>query len=84
MALVQNLISSSKYDIKCPYSMDPIGICIHNTANDASAKNEISYMKSNNNEVSFHVAVDDVESIQGLPFNRNAWAAGEYNCPLIQ
>ena len=77
MALVQSLISSSKYDIKCPYSMTPKGICIHNTANDASAKNEISYMKSNNNEVSFHIAVDDVEAIQGIPFNRNAWAAGD-------
>ena len=77
MALVQKLISSSKYDIKCPYAMDPIGICIHNTANDAPAKNEVSYMHSNNNEVSFHVAVDDKESIQALPFNRNAWAAGD-------
>ena len=55
MALVQNLISPSKYDIKCPYAMEPIGICIHNTANDAPAKNEVSYMHSNNNEVSFHV-----------------------------
>ena len=77
MALIQNLISSSKYDIKCPYTMNPIGICIHNTANDAPAENEISYMHSNNYEVSFHVAVDDKKAIQGLPFNRNAWAAGD-------
>ena len=34
-------------------------------------------MKSNNNEVSFHIAVDDVEAIQCIPFNRNAWAAGD-------
>lgn len=77
MSLTQSLISSSKYDIKCPYSMNPIGICVHNTANDASAKNEVSYMKSNNNEVSFHIAIDDVEAIQAIPFNRNAWAAGD-------
>lgn len=57
--------------------MTPIGICIHNTANDASAANEISYMISNNNEVSFHIAVDDKEAIQGIPFNRNAWHAGD-------
>lgn len=57
--------------------MTPIGICIHNTANDASAANEISYMTSNNNEVSFHIAVDDKEAIQGIPFNRNAWHAGD-------
>ena len=77
MALVQSLIGADKYNIKCPYSMKPKGICVHNTANDASAKNEISYMKSNNMEVSFHVAIDDVEAIQGIPFNRNAWACGD-------
>lgn len=77
----QDLISQDKYSIKCPYSMSPIGICIHNTANDASAKNEISYMKSNNNEVSYHIAVDDVEAIQAIPFNRNAWHAGDGRGP---
>ena len=77
MALVQSLIGADKYNIKCPYSMKAKGICVHNTANDASAKNEISYMKSNNMEVSFHVAIDDVEAIQGIPFNRNAWACGD-------
>ena len=77
MALVQSLITQDKYSIKCPYSMQPKGICVHNTANDASAKNEISYMKSNNMEVSFHVAIDDVEAIQGIPFNRNAGACGD-------
>lgn len=75
--LIQDLISSNKYNIKCPYLMTPKGICIHNTANDASAKNEIAYMKNNNNEVSFHIAIDDIESIQGIPFNRNCWAAGD-------
>lgn len=73
----QDLVPSSKYKIKCPYEMKPIGICIHNTYNDASAKNEISYMKNNNNQVSYHIAVDDKEAIQGVPFNRNAWAAGD-------
>lgn len=82
--LIQSLIDSSKYGVKCPYSMSPKGICVHNTANDAPAKNEISYMKSNNNEVSFHIAVDDVEAIQAIPFNRNVWAAGKLNCPFIQ
>lgn len=77
MEIKQKLVSSSKYSVKCPYSMTPIGICIHNTANDASAANEISYMTSNNNEVSFHIAVDDKEAIQGIPFNRNAWHAGD-------
>lgn len=77
MGLVQSLITSDKYGIKCPYSMKAKGITIHNTANDAPAKNEVSYMKTNNNEVSFHIAIDDTEAIQAIPFNRNAWHAGD-------
>lgn len=73
----QQLISQSKYNVKCPYAMNPVGICVHNTANDASAQNEVTYMISNNNEVSFHIAIDDTEAIQAIPFNRNAWAAGD-------
>ena len=77
MSLIQRLISSDKYSLKCPYSMTPKGICIHNTANDATASNEISYMQSNASSTSFHIAVDDNEAIQGLPLNRNAWHAGD-------
>ena len=75
--IIQNLVSKAKYGIKCPYSMKPTRIVVHNTANDAPAKNEISYMISNDNEVSFHFAVDDKEVIQGIPLDRNAWHAGD-------
>ncbi len=75
--IVKNLVSESKYGIKCPYEMTPKFIVVHNTANDASAENEISYMIGNNNEVSFHYAVDDKEVVQGIPTNRNAWHAGD-------
>ncbi|WP_107950987.1 N-acetylmuramoyl-L-alanine amidase family protein [Lysinibacillus parviboronicapiens] len=76
-AFKQNLLPSSKYGIKAPYGMTPQFITVHNTANDASAANEIKYMLSNNNEVSYHIAVDDKEVIQGIPFNRNAWHCGD-------
>ncbi len=79
MQIIQNLCPKSKYSIKCPYSMTPIGVCIHNTANDASAKNEVSYMLGNDNKVSYHYAVDDKEIIQAIPNNRNAWHAGDGN-----
>ena len=69
------LVPESKYDIKCPYEMEPEFIIIHNTANDASAMAEVSYMIGNNNKTSFHVAVDDVRVVQGIPFNRNSWNA---------
>lgn len=77
MEIVQMLCPSSKYSIKCPYSMTPQGITVHNTANDASAKNEVSYMITNNNKVSYHYAVDDVRAVQGIPLDRNAWHAGD-------
>ena len=77
MNIVKNLVDKSKYSIKCPYEMEPTRIVVHNTANDASAKSEVTYMISNNNEVSFHYAVDDVEAIQGIPEDRNAWHAGD-------
>ena len=77
LKIVQMQVPLSKYDIKCPYAMTPQGITIHNTANDTSARNEIAYMTSNNQEVSYHYAVDDVEAIQGLPLDRNGWHAGD-------
>lgn len=77
MKIVKNFVDESKYNIKCPYSMKPTRIVVHNTANDATAQNEIAYMRRNNNEVSFHYAVDDVEVVQGIPENRNAWHASD-------
>ena len=77
MNIIKNLVSESKYSVKCPYSMAPEFIVVHNTANDASAQNEVKYMISNNNQVSFHFAVDDKEIVQGLPLDRNAWACGD-------
>ena len=67
----------SKYSIKCPYPMDPTYITVHNTYNQASAYNEITFMHNNNDEVSYHFAVDDQEAIQGLPLNRNGWHSGD-------
>lgn len=77
MQITKNIVPQDKYNIKCPYSMSPSRIVIHNTANDAPARNEISYMISNNQEVSFHYAVDDKEVVQGIPENRNAWHSGD-------
>ncbi|QHZ45919.1 N-acetylmuramoyl-L-alanine amidase [Bacillus sp. NSP9.1] len=73
----KNLVASSKHSLKCPYSMNAKYITFHNTANDAPAANEISYMVRNNNEVSYHFAVDDKEVVQGIPTDRNAWHCGD-------
>lgn len=70
-------LAKEKYSIKCPYAMTPQYITIHNTWNDASAENEVSYMQRNGNEVSFHAAVDDKQVVEGLPLNRNSWSCGD-------
>lgn len=75
MEITKMLVPENKYAIKCPYEMKPEFIIIHNTANDASAMAEISYMIGNNNKVSFHCAIDNERIVQGLPFNRNSWNA---------
>ena len=68
---------TSKYSIKCPDITTKDGICVHNTANDASAMAEVSYMLGNNNKVSFHAAVDNERVVTGLPFDRSCYAAGD-------
>ena len=77
MKIIKNIVPENKYNIKCPYTMKPTRIVVHNTANDASALNEIAYMTNNNNEVSFHYAVDDKMIVQGLEENRNGWHASD-------
>ena len=81
MQVKQNLVPASKYKIKCPNTMTAEFIVVHNTANDASAENEIAYMIRNDNQTSFHFAVDDKKVVQGIPENRNAWHAGDGNGP---
>ena len=68
---------SSMYSYKSPYAMRPTSITVHNTGNIANARNEVAYMNNNYNYVSYHVAIDEKEAVQAIPFNRNAFAAGD-------
>lgn len=77
--IVEMLCPSSKYVTKSPYEMNAEGITIHNTANDATATNEATYMIRNNYKKSFHYAVDDTQIVQVIPISRNAWHAGDGN-----
>jgi len=77
MLIIQNLVPTYKWPLKCTYSMVPDFIVVHNTANDASAKSEASYARNNTSSTGFHVAVDDVQAVQIIPFNRNSWNAGD-------
>lgn len=77
MIIKQIPMLENKYKIKCPYVTDKIGITVHNTANSAPASNEIRYMINNNEKVSYHVAVDENEVIECIPFDRNTWNSGD-------
>lgn len=55
-------------------------ITIHNTGNPTStARNERNWLTnpSNNRTASYHIVVDEKESIECLPLNENSWAAGD-------
>lgn len=77
METVKNIVDPARYGIKCPNAMTAEFLVVHNTYNDAPARDEIAYMISNDKETSFHYAVDDKEIVQGIPENRNAWHAGD-------
>lgn len=77
MQLTRLMVPAAKYNIKCPYTMVPEGIAVHNTANKASAMAEVSYMVGNNNTVSYHYAIDDYRIVQGIEDFRNAFHAGD-------
>ena len=77
MKIVKCIIPKEKYSLKCPYAMTPTRIVVHNTANDASAIKEITYMINNNSSTGFHYAVDDIQVVQGIPENRNAFHCGD-------
>lgn len=79
MEIIKKLVPESKWGIKCPYEMTPTRIVVHNTANDATARNEIAYMTNNDYETSFHYAVDDKEIVQGIEENRNGWHSSDGN-----
>jgi N-acetylmuramoyl-L-alanine amidase len=75
----QQFVSPSKYGLKCPYPMDAQYITVHETYNDAPAKNEINYLCSNTSSTGFHFAIDDKEVVQAISTNRNAWHCGDGN-----
>lgn len=62
-------------------SMNPNTIVIHNTANNASAKNEVNYLHSSSNtsSTSYHFAVDETSIYQAIPLTNAAHHAGVYS-----
>lgn len=77
MQITNLIMPKSQYVIKCPYAMIPEFVIAHETANDASAMAEASYMEGNANYVSFHEVVDDYRVVHCIDFNLNSFNAGD-------
>lgn len=75
--IVNSYIPESLYKLKARYPMKPEYVTVHNTYNDATAANEIAYMTRNDTVVGYHVAIDDKQAVQAIPFTRNAFHAGD-------
>lgn len=73
----QLLAPASRFPVIASHTMVADSITVHNTQNDAPAINERNNVVNNSTGTSFHVAVDDREVIQLIPFNRNAWHASD-------
>ena len=81
VTIVQKLLDRTAYNLKYKYgvSMTPLWITIHNTANKATARAEASYLntRTDNQYVSFHYAVDNIEALQLLPHKTAGYHAGD-------
>lgn len=81
MNIRKNLLPESLKSWKFPYDMKPEFIVVHNTANDASADNEVKYMHKSKaqggRQTSYHYAVDDKEVVQAIEEKYNGWHAGD-------
>lgn len=62
------------------HKLEATTITIHNTGNPtSSAANERNWLTSKDNDVtaSFHIAIDEHETIECIPLDEVAWAAGD-------
>lgn len=75
--LTSHWLPASQYPLKAPYAMTPEGIVVHNTAGTASAREEAAAMIESTAATSFHVVIDEAETVECIPFARNAWHAGD-------
>ena len=90
-----NYTSTIQYNLKINYlftnnskkigkEISPSKIVVHNTANVASAYNEVRWLSNitNTSSTSFHFAVDDVEVYQAISTDKAAYHAGNYEINL--
>jgi len=81
MVTIRQMLMPAELQVKNKLSAQvPKWITVHNTSNDASANNEITYANRTDRVypwVCYHYAVDDKEIVQQLPHEVHGWHAGD-------
>lgn len=77
----KNHLSRTEYNLNYKFgnAMTPTEITYHQTSNNAPAINERNYLNNRTDKVyiSFHIVVDEKETIECLPLTVGAWACGD-------
>ncbi|WP_168120954.1 phosphodiester glycosidase family protein [Paenibacillus sp. HB172176] len=78
--IVDHIPTSTPHNRRAGHALKATTLTIHNTGNPTStARNERNWLTNPTNEVtaSYHIVLDDKETIECLPLDENAWAAGD-------
>ncbi|WP_256975746.1 N-acetylmuramoyl-L-alanine amidase family protein [Paenibacillus sp. MY03] len=78
--IVDHIPTSTPNNRRPGHKLAPTTITIHNTANPTStARNERSWLTNpaNTATASYHIVLDDKETVETLPHNESAWHAGD-------
>ena len=77
MIIKKKLLNMEQQGRKCPFSMDPEYITIHEIRSNQSAETVSRIVMLSNEMVAAHFFVDEKEVIQIIPCDRNAFACGD-------
>lgn len=78
MKVKQNLIDMRMHSLKSPETMDEVKyIVIHERKSSQGADIVVNYCRTSPVRAGFHIAIDDREIIQMIPFERIAFANGD-------
>lgn len=78
--IVDHIPTSTPNNRRPGHKLTPTTITIHNTANPTStARGERNWLTNPDNDAtaSYHIVLDDKETIESLPLNESAWHSGD-------
>ncbi|MHA6484452.1 phosphodiester glycosidase family protein [Paenibacillus sp. strain BS8-2] len=78
--IVDHIPRDTPHDRRPGHKLQATTITIHNTANPSStARNERNWLTNTSNDAtaSYHIVLDETNTIECIPLNESAWAAGD-------